>query len=195
MENRTFWTGDLIAEEITKSMEILGISRMPTASELRSLQRNDLHCKISKTKKYSGWAQHLGLRMRSSETRTGQEYEEKVAGELRDLGYYVEITSTKHPYDLLVEGCLKIDVKVANAYMLRGQSRIHTIALAKTEPTCDLYFCILLDENKAAERELIIPSHHVRKTMLNIGRRSKYNTYDKRFDYIENYIKFFKSVI
>lgn len=195
MKKRTIWTEQLVFQELVKSVEILGLKRMPTAEELKSIGRNDLHCKISKTKKYSGWAEELGLKMKNSETVIGQKYEEKVAKVLIALGYGVEITSTKHPYDLLVDGSLKVDVKVANAYLLRGMSRVHTVRLAKTEPTCDIYICALLDEVGIVERLLIIPSHHVRKTMLNIGRRSKYNTYDKRFDYIESYIKFFESVI
>lgn len=194
MMKRTMWTNELVKSELLKSIEILDLKRMPTASELKSIGRNDLHCKISRTKKYSGWAKELGLKLKASETSLGQEFEKEISELVQGLGYKATRMSTKYPYDLLVEGTVKVDVKVANPHMLRGESRIHAIRLGKVNPTCDIYICVLLNEEREAERVLVIPSHFVRKTMLNIGKRSKYNVYDGRFDYIEEYVDFFKEI-
>lgn len=192
-KKRTKWTDELVADELKKSMKILGITRMPTRSELVSIGRNDLHCKISKTKKYSGWAKELDLSMKKSETTLGKEYEEVAEKLLKDKGYTVDRMTTKHPYDLLIDERVKIDVKVSNPYLMRGENRVHTIRLAKENQTCDIYMCFLLNEDKNIERVLIVPSHHVRKSCLNIGKNSKYNKYNERYSYIENYATFFKS--
>lgn len=194
MMTRTMWTDELVRSELLKSIKVLDLKRMPSAEELKSIGRNDLHCKISRTKKYSGWADELGLKLKGSETNLGQEFEKEVSELVDGMGHEVIRMSTKHPYDLLIEDSVKVDVKVANPYLLRGESRVHTIRLAKVNPTCDIYICVLLDEERKAERVLVIPSHHVRKTMLNIGRKSKYNVYDGRFDYINEYAKFFKKI-
>lgn len=194
MKKRMMWTEELIRTELLKSIGILGLDRMPSAEELKSIGRNDLHCKVSRTKKYSGWADDLGLSLKNSETTLGQLFEGHIQKLIRGLGMEAERMSTKHPYDLLVEGCVKVDVKVANPYLLRGESRVHTINLAKVSPACDLYVCILLDEEGRNERVLVIPSHHVRMKMLNIGRESKYNVYNGKFEYIQHYVNFFKKI-
>ncbi|MEK5070740.1 hypothetical protein [Sporosarcina sp. FSL K6-1508] len=194
MRQRTIWSNELVRSELLKSIKILGIKRMPSAEELKSIGRNDLHCKISRTKKYSGWADNLGLELKSSETNLGQEFEKEVSRLIDNLGFDVVRMSTKHPYDILIENSVKVDVKVANPYLLRGQSRVHTFNLSKVNPTCDIYICVLLDEEGDDERILVIPSHHVRKPMLNMGRNSKYNVYNGKFDYIRQYVDFFKAI-
>src|SRR5699024_3514995 len=68
------WTDELIKKEIKKSMDVLCINRMPSASELTSIGRNDLHCAISKGLTYYGWAKEMGLNLKSSETLKGNKY-------------------------------------------------------------------------------------------------------------------------
>jgi hypothetical protein len=76
------WTDELIKEHLLDSIKALSLDRMPTANELKTLGRNDLHCKISRTKKYSGWADELGLSLSKCETRLGNLYEGLVAEDL-----------------------------------------------------------------------------------------------------------------
>lgn len=192
---RWTWTDPEISEEIKKCMSALVIERMPTANELKSLGRNDLHCVISRTKKYSGWAEELGLSLKSCDTRTGQAYESETENMLIHRGYKVERMSTKHPYDLLVNDHIKIDVKIAKPHILRGESKVHTFSTRKENPTCDIYFLIALDEKEKIERILIIPSVHMRIQTLCIGANSKYNKFINRWDYIEKYDEFYKNVI
>ncbi|MEK5038806.1 hypothetical protein [Sporosarcina sp. FSL K6-3457] len=194
MKKRTMWTEELIKSELMKSIGILGVDRMPSAEELKSIGRNDLHCKISKTKKYSGWANELGLGLKNSETTLGHLFEGHIERVMKGLGFKAERMSTKHPYDLLVEGTVKVDVKVANPYLLKGKHRTHTFRLGKVDPTCDIYICVLLDEKGRHERRLVIPSHHVRLPMLNMGTTSKYHVYDEKFEYIRQYVDFFKKI-
>jgi hypothetical protein len=187
------WTEERLISELFKSMKALGIDRMPTSTELKSLGRNDLHIKISRTKKYRGWAETLNLELKSSCTLTGQIHEDFIERILLDKGYSVERMSTKHPYDLLVNDAVKIDSKLANPYILRG-SRVHTFGISKPEPTCDIYVCAALDEVGGIERIFVIPSHQLRVVTLCVGKQSKYNKYIDRWDYIEKYSNFLKDV-
>jgi hypothetical protein len=189
------WTEEKVRSELLKCIDLLMLDRMPTADELKSIGRNDLHIKISRTKKYSGWAEELGLALKSCETRTGQKYEGVAEEMLSSRGYAVERMSTKYPYDLLVNGHLKVDVKVAKPYMLRGESRVHTFGINKVKQTCDVYQLIALDEEEKIERTFIIPSHVLNVVSLSVGRESKWNAYVDRWDLIETYDRFFRGVV
>jgi hypothetical protein len=188
------WTDELIEIELKKCISVLKINRMPTADELKQIGRNDLHCKISRTKKYSGWASELGLELKHCETRMGNKYEDLVKTKIEQHGFRVLSMTTKHPYDLLVSDVLKIDVKVGKAHN-HFEARAHTFALNKKYPTCDLYICVALNENEEIERYFIIPSKHVQMVTLNIGKESKYNKYVDRWGYINKFIKLHEKFI
>lgn len=188
------WTEEMIRSELLKSISTLGIKRMPTASELKSIGRNDLHVQLGRTKTYRGWANEIDLPLKSSTTTMGQFAETLVATQLNRLGYEVEQMSTKHPYDLLVNSAVKIDVKIANPCYLSG-SRVHVFRTGKKSPTCDIYVCIARNEHGEAEKTLIIPSHHLRIVTLSIGKVSEYDRFMDRWDYISNYAQFYERVV
>lgn len=191
------WTNELIESELNKCMKALQINRMPTAPELKSLGRNDLHCKISRTKKYKGWAEHLGLSLKTSETQKGNGYESLVKKKIELLSNHLRVTrmSTKHPYDLLINDCVKVDVKVAAPHMLRGLSRVHTFGLNKKYATCDIYVCVALDENEAIERTFIIPASHLQIVTLCVGKESKYNKYVNNWGFICDFVNAYEKAI
>jgi hypothetical protein len=190
----TKWNDEKIVEGIKQSMGVLKIDRMPTAAELTSIGRNDLHCKIGRTKTYKGWADYLGIQLKSSETTKGNEYEDLVAKIIGVLGYKVKQMTTKHPYDLLINDSVKVDVKVGGAHNHFG-SRAHTFRPSKKFATCDLYICVALDENDGVENIFIIPSKFAQLTTLNIGTDSKYNKFIYRWDYIKRFVQFYEEVV
>lgn len=189
------WSEERVKSELLQCIRILNINRMPTSTELKTLGRNDLHLKVSRTKKYSGWAECLGLERKMSETLSGQTYEAVITSELEARGHHVERMSTKFPYDLLINGTVKVDVKAGHAYMMRGESRVHSFGINKKEPTCDIYIILALSENEYIERTFIIPSHHLKVISLCIGAESKYNRFVDRWDYIDQYTQFFKQIV
>lgn len=192
---RQVWTEEKIKSAIFESMKLLNIERMPTSVELvRKLGRNDLHIKICRTKKYEGWANHLGLERKVSNTLIGQNNEGLVTDYLRSAGHVVERMSTGHPYDLLVNGVVKVDVKTGGPSYANG-SRVHTFGLSKKDQTCDLYVCIAIDQFGNFERTFVIPSHLMRVVTLCIGKESKYNRFIDRWDLIERYSTFLKDVV
>ncbi|GGJ48793.1 hypothetical protein [Virgibacillus salexigens] len=57
-----------IEKEIREAMQALDINRMPTTKELRENGFKNLDRRISRTRKYSGWADKLGLETKSNRT-------------------------------------------------------------------------------------------------------------------------------
>lgn len=188
------WNDETIKDELLKSINILCIDRMPTASELLSIGRNDLHCKISRTKKYGGWAKELGLSLKSCETREGQKYEGLVSDILSDRGYDCELTSTRHPYDILVNHTLKIDVKASKQNTYWGPIA-YSFGNIKEHQTCDILILLGLNDDGSVEKIFIIPSHLMKlKSNLNICGDSKYNEFIGRWDIIQRYVDFYKGI-
>lgn len=99
--------------------------------------------------------------------------------------------SVKHPYDLLVNSNIKIDVKTARLYTSEHGNSYYTFNLEKKNPTCDIYifYCVEI------EKILIIPSKFLRQTQLCISENSKYNRYTNRWDYLKIYDNFYKEVV
>ena len=188
------WNDELIEKEIFKCMVDLQIDRMPTSSELRNMGRNDLHMAVQRFGKYSGWADKLSLSRKDSETVMGQNFEDVVTKLIQSIGHTVDRMSTKFPYDLLINKSVKVDVKCGSAYELKG-SRVHSFGINKQDPTCDVYIILALSEEGQVERTMVIPSHLLRVKTLCIGKDSKYNRFIDRWDYIDKYSDFLKSVV
>lgn len=191
----TRWSEEKIKQGIYEVMNVLGIDRMPSNKEVESVTGNSaLSNKISKTGGFYKWAGKLKLDIKNTETSFGYEYEKKVKSKLEKLGFKVEKMTVKHPYDLLVNDYIKIDVKVAKPYN-NGRDTFHTFNLEKRNPTCDLYVAITLTENNHIERVFVIPSKYLKITQLSVGKVSVYDKFVDRWDYINKYDKFYKTVI
>lgn len=185
---KTNWTHELIKKEILSVMESLNLKRMPSNSEILNVRKkSDLSNAIRRSGGFYGWAERLGVPIKESETKTGDTYELLASSILISKGYLVRRMSVRHPYDLLVNDGIKVDVKVSRAYMLKGVSLVNTVGLSKEFATCDLYVVFLLDENGNLDRTMVIPGHEVKHKYLNIGKDSKYNKYIDRWDYFEKY--------
>jgi len=190
---RTQWTDEKVEQGLKEVMHSLSLSRMPTADELKSVGRNDLHSRISRFGTYRGWAGKLGVDLKESHTNDGQEAEFEVAELLRNKGYIVEHMTTRHPYDLLIDGAVKIDVKMANEYFIK-ESRVHTFNLVKNKPTCDIYIMVANGSEKSPKRTFVVPSHHVQQQTVSVGVESSYDVYDNDFDIIRTYSDFYKGI-
>ncbi len=90
------------------------LGHFPSNTELRGLKRNDLGSQITKRGGFVYWSEKLGIPRVESDTDTGWEGEAAAAQRLKELGLSVEFRSTvKSPFDLLIDGLLRIDVKSA----------------------------------------------------------------------------------
>lgn len=193
-KRKSKWTDELIVKEIHKSINTLCITRMPTTSELLGIGRGDLQNVISKNGGFRYWANKVGLKLKNSETTKGQKYERIATDILNKQKFNVEVMSNGHPYDLLIDGNVKVDVKVGAAHYHFG-SRAHTFRPSSKNSTCDIYVCFALDENEETENIFIIPSKFAKVQTINVGTNSKYDRFIDRWDFVNEYTKFYDSVV
>lgn len=169
--------------------------RMPTYSEMRTIYNGDsLTNKVTRTGGSFKWAKRLGLPMKQSETKLGVYAEKYVANLLRSSGFTVEETPVRHPYDLLVDGCVKIDVKAANISYVRND-KIRAYRLSKRQPTCDFYVLCEIDD-EVVSRIFVVPSSVVSgQTQIEMGfAKTKYAKYIDKYSLISDAVTFFKSL-
>ena len=187
------WDENKIKSEILKVMTLLNIDRIPSSVEIRKVTNSTSLCNaINKRGGFNHWANIMTLGQSECETRVGLSGELKVKDKLEELGYKVEKMSIKHPYDLLVNGNIKIDVKTARKYNSGKEWSSYSFNLEKYNPTCDIYVFICVED----EKYLIIPSKFLKQTQLCItDKKSKYDIYKDRWDYIDKFDSFYKSVI
>ena len=115
------WSDELIKERVLEVKTALNLDRMPSQRECEdyfhdSALSNAVH-------RRGGWYQlaaDLGLPLKESETYFGKTYEANVADLLRGMGFEVRRMSQNFPYDLLVDDCVKVDVKASRLF--RGAS-------------------------------------------------------------------------
>ncbi|RKI45785.1 hypothetical protein D7V67_15595 [Clostridium paraputrificum] len=184
------WSHKDMVSEVYKVMDSLNIKRMPTKSECDLVTGDYGLSNVIRRRGGFNWlAHHLGLDQKDSETKFGLSGELKIKELLENKGYKVEKMSVKHPYDLLVNENIKIDVKTANKYTSPKGLSSYSFNLEKKNPTCDIYVFICKDDNKI----LVIPSKFLRQTQLCItDKKSKYDGFKDKWEYVEVYNKFYK---
>lgn len=112
MSKRRTWTHDEVLAEAKSVSEILG--HFPSVSELRAMKRNDLSVQITRHGGFLAVASEIGVSRIHSDSDTGWAGEIAVATRLESLGFSVaRATAVKSPFDLLVNGCVRVDVKTA----------------------------------------------------------------------------------
>lgn len=196
MTVRKYWTDSEMVEGILEVMNHYGIERMPTHKEINDFYGNSgLTNRITKTGGSFKWAVRLGFEMKCSDTSFGCEFENKVQEILTSKQFSCEMTGTRHPYDILVDGCVKVDVKAAKRSKVRG-SDVFSFRLAKPQQTCDIYIAVCLSDDEEIEKIYIIPSHLLSgNTQLCIGTgHSKYDKYIDRWEIVEEFADFFRKI-
>jgi len=193
--NGTKWTNEKIAKEIYKVMNALGIERMPSNQEIIDVMKSTkLTNAIRRNGGFYEWARRLNLTTKECETKFGKRYEKKLQKYLTKKGYIVERMSVKHPYDLLVNGCIKIDVKASRRYYYDGKKYYYAFNLEKKNSTCDIYVCFCVNNEEFSDKVLVIPSKFLKLTQLNIGAVSEYDKYINRWDYLDKFNEFYEKL-
>lgn len=121
------------------------LGRMPTNSYLREIGENRIACQISRRGGWAHWAKLLNTTLTPSDTVSGWAGEARCTSWLESLGYDVEQQTTRAPFDLLVGGCLRIDVKAASYAQYRPSTgwfyRLGRVM------TADLVVCVRMDRD------------------------------------------------
>lgn len=146
------------------------------------------------------------------DVRVGELGEQKTINQLKSVGFSVKdmnkYINKIHPYDLLINNQIKVDVKTAN----RGNDRAWRFALtnriengnAESEryiklkngrmkkvltKSCD--FLVLCALNGTKQRYFIVPTKEIPKNHQNISltTEGKWSIWEDRWDLIANYIR------
>lgn len=121
----------------------------------------------------------------------GQLYEEKASEMLNSMGISNKLMPTHHPFDILLDTGVRIDVKrsdfdVSSLQTQNCVSPTYPIANMKCGEDCDFFFVFVPDAI------FIIPASEVSTDRIRIcypqmGRKpSKWNQYKDRFDLLSN---------
>ena len=191
----TKWTDEIIKEKVLEVMEALELHRMPSRSECQNYFQD--HALVNAISKRKGWyqlAREMGLPVKESETFFGKTHETLASETLVAQGYEVRKMSQNFPYDILVDDCVKIDVKSSRLY--HGKTgNFYSFNLEKHYATCDFYILYALPD-EGEERVMVVPSKDViAQNQISIGEvKSKYYVYENAWELIRLAVKFWKSI-
>lgn len=190
------WTMKMIGEELSKIITENKLETFPSQSDLVKYYGD--YSLANAVKRHGGiayWKKKFDLKTKNSESAFGNEYEIKCMNYItKKFQYECEKTKERYPYDICVEGNIKIDVKASNLY--KNGPEYYTFNLEdKIHPTCDIFVCYCIKEEKV-EKIYLIPSCVVQgKTQLSIGvNRSKYDIYIDNWELIRQYHDFYESL-
>lgn len=193
---RIRWNDQMIRDGIMEVVDALKLDRMPSKKECEEYFHNS--CLTNAISKRTGWynlANEMGLEIKESDTGFGKLFERKGCDLLRAKGFEVRRMSHNHPYDLLVDGCVKVDVKASKLY--RGEEgNYYSFNLDKPYATCDFYLLLTVNDDDTINRRMVVPSYCVMShSQISIGEhKSKYHLYTDRFDLLETAADFWGGI-
>jgi hypothetical protein len=191
------WSDQLIKEKVLEVKAALNLDRMPSKSECDAHFGNyALSNVISKKKGWYNLAAELNLQIKKSDTLLGKQFEKKAKEILENKGFKVRQMSQNFPYDLLVDDCVKIDVKESRLY--KGKTgEFYSFNLEKNFATCDVFLLVALNDNDSINRIMVVPSKAVfNNNQISVGKFiSKYDKFIDKWEYISNLSAFWSGVV
>lgn len=195
-----YWDEQKIIQEVKKLIELNDLKRFPTHKELDDFYGNSsLSNAISKHGGSRYFENKLGLNIsKCNNTMLGEKYEEICIKDIKKhIGLDAILTKRRYPYDLLVDGNVKIDVKTS--IELKDIPNCYSYNLEKRNQTCDLYvFYGLSRQTQEVLQTVIIPSCKINAKQFCISNKDRYGylkTYKDRWDLIQKYNNFFKQAV
>ena len=162
MRKVNYWNEETVCVELKIIAKELG--HIPTAEYLKEIGRHDLMCAISRNGGWKHFSRTLNIPLKKSCTTTGWLGEDVVMDILRKKGFDVGLTPTRCHYDLIVNGCCRIDVKTAK-YAEYGLSKGWFFRNGK-QPSCDFVVLLRSDKNDC----FIIPWSHCSNTNITVSK-------------------------
>jgi hypothetical protein len=183
MASRTQWSDAAVFTASTEIAERLG--HFPSNNELRKMGRNDLACAITKRGGIFVWAERIGIpRRRDTDSDFGWLGERAVCRILRERGYRVrDGFPLRHPFDLLVNDVVRVDVKVASRASYMGSTSLCSgwfFRIGKP-PQSDVIALHLID----LEDTFLIPASVCPHSNITITTAGKYEQYRNRWEVID----------
>lgn len=191
------WSEEDIAEAILKIVQTYSMNTFPTHSEMELFYGNKaLSNRVSKTGGTRYWAKKLNLPIKKCESEFGNDFELKAINDIYEETALTAVqTKPRYPYDLLVNGCIKVDVKVSKQIFTNCHTWQNMFNLEKKEPTCDIFMLYCLDGNGGFIKKLIVPSCVLAgQTQVGVGANSKWDKYEENWNLFWDYYEFYRKL-
>lgn len=190
------WTEEEIERQLRQVIDIFDLDHFPTAKELKDYTGTaNLYCAINKNGGVKRWADRLGAAVRTYRPSSPQAFEERAMRSIKEeTGFDCVRTSDRCPFDLYVNGQIKIGIKPV-LYWPGRTAKTWIFRFDKTQPVCDIYilYCILSKTEIA--KTLVIPSCVLSgKEIISMGLMGIYDCYKNRWDIIAKYNEFFRTM-
>lgn len=172
-----YWNEVTVAAELTAAAEPFG--RMPTTKELHAIGRNDLALAASRWGGLAYWAAKLSLPLKGEKTQFGLAIEQKTCSWLREQGWDAVRQNRRAPFDILVNGKVRIDVKAAKftSYATDYKYRQEGFVF-NTKKRCDLFLLCLCTPDWGIQHKLFVPSSVAPSTItISDVAHTKYSKY------------------
>lgn len=196
---RRKWTEQDILDNLNLVINTLNIDYFPTKKEMNDFFGDSgLSNKICKTGGSKYWAGKMSLELKDCESKLGNKYEIIALNYIKNnLQLNTFEMKPRYPYDIFSGINVKIDVKVAFKSINEGCSMAYySFNLEKKYPTCDIYILYCLGDDGSIEKTYIIPSCFVvGQTQIGISNLSKWELFEDRWDYIEQYNNFYNNIL
>lgn len=120
-DSNQYWT-DTMRETVVKEISS-SIGRFPSRSDLESMGRGDVVNQISKNGGFVYWSDRIGIPREHSDSDTGWDGELAFQSDCdKQAIVAIRMKGIKSPYDLLIGGTLRVDVKAAKYTEYIGKS-------------------------------------------------------------------------
>lgn len=192
------WDEKQIADAILLIVRENHMNTFPTHSEMEQFYGNKaLSVRVSRTGGTRYWASKLNLRIKQCESEFGNEYELRAIQDIfENTGLTAIQTKPRYPYDLFVDGQIKVDVKASKQIFTNCHTWQNTFHLEKVKPTCDIFVLYCLDKDGIFIKRLIIPSCILSgKTQIGVGKESKWNEYEDNWNLFREYHEFYQKLL
>lgn len=173
-KKRRRWTEGDIDKEVRAAAMLFG-GRMPSAPELQGAGNNALAAQISRSPGgYRAVAKRLGLSLKDSCTAFGQDWEAYVDTVLKNVGRESVRQTTRAPFDLLVDGKVRVNVKSARWHKY-GPCKGFFFGIAQTWKHCDVFALVKVDGPTPAI--LWVPSSEAQQQTITLTGKHRLNTF------------------
>ena len=191
------WSEDDIKDAIMTIVNERKMETFPSKSEIIEFYGNSsLANRISKRGGTRRWAKEVNLPIKKSESEFGDKYEKYA---IQDIAKHTGLIATqmkpRYPYDIAVDGNIKVDIKASRMLFNRNGFGFNTFNLEKSNPTCDIYILYCLNSDGTPCKTIIIPSClALGKTQIGVGGESKWDVYKDNWNVLLRYKDFYSSL-
>ena len=176
-----YWNDARIREHLQRVVMEGNAGVMLSDGDLLEMGEGSLARAIARSDhSYREWADMIGAEIKDTNVSRSYDIETWVKGELEARGHKVEYTTHKCPYDLLVDGKIRVEVK-SSPWKASKKAGTYGYAFRMgrnpQHRAFDVGVFVGVDEDNNPERVYIMPAARARQTTVTITASASWNKY------------------